>query len=51
MIDNKSNKPFLDHLEELRFRIIKCFIAIIFFSILGYFYSNNIISFLVKPVE
>ncbi len=51
MSDDKLNKPFLDHLEELRFRVIKCFISIIFFSILGYVYSNNIIDFLVKPVE
>lgn len=51
MIDNKLNKPFLDHLEELRSRIIKCFISIIFFSIIGYMYSNSIISFLIKPVE
>ena len=51
MIDNKSNKPFLDHLEELRSRIIKCFMSIIFFSIIGYMYSNSIISFLIKPVE
>ena len=51
MIENKSNKPFFDHLEELRSRIIKCFIAVIFFSILGYIYSNSIISFLIKPVQ
>ena len=51
MIENKSNKPFFDHLEELRSRIIKCFITIIFFSILGYIYSNSIISFLIKPVQ
>jgi len=51
MIDNKSNKPFFDHLEELRSRIIKCFIAIIFFSIIGYIYSNNIIIFLINPIE
>ena len=51
MIDNKSNKPFLDHLEELRSRIIKCFISILFFSIVGYFYSSNIISFLINPVQ
>ena len=51
MIKNKSNKPFFDHLEELRSRIIKCFIAVIFFSILGYIYSNSIISFLIKPVQ
>ena len=51
MIENKSNKPFFDHLEELRSRIIKCFITVIFFSILGYIYSNSIISFLIKPVQ
>jgi sec-independent protein translocase protein TatC len=51
MIDDKLNKPFFDHLEELRSRIIKCFIAVIFFSILGYIYSNSIISFLIKPIQ
>ena len=51
MIKNHSKKPFFEHLEELRSRIIKCFITIIFVSIISYLFSNDIIRFLINPVE
>ena len=51
MINNKSDKPFFDHLEELRLRVIKCFFSIFLFSILSYYFSNHIITFLINPVE
>ena len=51
MINNKSDKPFFDHLEELRQRVIKCFFSIFLFSILSYYFSNHIITFLINPVE
>ena len=50
MINNKSDKPFFDHLEELRQRVIKCFFSIFIFSILTYYFSDNIITFLINPV-
>ena len=42
---------FIDHLEELRTRTLKSFLFIIFFSVLGYYLSDNIIDFLIKPVR
>ena len=42
---------FIDHLEELRSRIIKSFLFIIFFSFLGYYFSDNIIDFLINPLK
>ena len=41
---------FVDHLEELRMRSLKSFLFIIFFSILGYYLSDDIIDFLIRPI-
>ncbi len=38
--------PFLDHLEELRWRIIKSIIAIVVFTIIAFFFSDQILNFL-----
>ena len=48
---DEVNKPFLDHLDELRNRIIKSFLSIIFFSIIGYFLSDQIIKVLMYPIN
>jgi len=50
-MNSAVNKPFLEHLEELRYRIIKSILAIIFFSILGYFLSDFIIKLLIMPIS
>ena len=50
-MNKEVNKPFFEHLEELRLRIIKSILSIIFFSILGYFFSDKIIELLIAPVE
>jgi len=42
---------FVDHLEELRSRLIKSFLFIIFFSFSGYYFSDNIIDFLINPLK
>ena len=44
-----KNMHFIDHLEELRMRSLKSIIFIIIFSIIGYFFSDVIIDFLIKP--
>src|SRR4030067_1511197 len=41
---------FLDHLEELRRRLIKSIASILIFSIVIYFFSEQIIDYLAKPV-
>jgi len=41
--------PFLDHLEELRSRLLKSFAAIILVTIGCYFFSKDIMVFLTKP--
>ena len=50
-MSNIVSKPFFDHLEELRNRIIKSLLSIILFSIVGYMYSNRIIELLINPVD
>ena len=41
---------FLDHLEELRGRIIKSLISIILISIVAYFFSERLINFVSRPI-
>jgi len=41
---------FLDHLEELRSRIIKVLVSVLIFSIVTYFFSERVIDFLARPV-
>ena len=41
---------FLDHLEELRGRIIKSLICIILFSIVAYLFSEKLLDFLTRPI-
>ena len=42
--------PFLDHLEELRIRLIKSFASVLIFSIAAFVFSEKIMNFLAKPV-
>tara|TARA_B100000579_G_scaffold177402_1_gene144574 strand:+ start:1847 stop:2572 length:726 start_codon:yes stop_codon:yes gene_type:complete len=46
-----SEMTFLEHMLELRTRLLKIFFSIIFFSAIGYLNSNSIISFLLDPIN
>ncbi|MDW7681650.1 MAG: twin-arginine translocase subunit TatC, partial [bacterium] len=41
--------PFLEHLEELRQRLLKCILSIILLSSGSYFISKQIMKLLLKP--
>ncbi|MGB8656214.1 MAG: twin-arginine translocase subunit TatC [Candidatus Zixiibacteriota bacterium] len=41
---------FLDHLEELRGRLIKSLISIILFSVVAYVFSDRLLNFLTSPL-
>lgn len=45
----KKEMPFLDHLEELRWRLIKSIVAIVGSAIVIYFFSETVLSILVTP--
>ena len=50
MNNDKINKgSFVEHLTELRSRLIKSFIYLFIFFILCYFFAENIYAFLVEP--
>ncbi|MBI44622.1 MAG: twin-arginine translocase subunit TatC [Candidatus Marinimicrobia bacterium] len=42
---------FLEHLLELRGRLLKFFLSIVVFSIIGYYYADIIIQFLIRPIS
>jgi len=50
---SKSNidMPFLDHLEELRWRLVKSILTIICGSLITYYHSDTLIFFLVSPTH
>ncbi len=48
-IDEK--KPFLEHLEELRRRLIVCIIAVGFGFVISYFFSERAFLILIKPLK
>jgi len=41
---------FSGHLDELRHRLIKCILAVIFFSFLVYYFVEDILKFIVQPI-
>ncbi len=45
-----EDMPFLDHLEELRHRLIKAIAAVLLFSIAAFVFSDQIMSVLSAPV-
>jgi sec-independent protein translocase protein TatC len=50
MGDEKKDMGFLDHLEELRGRIIKSLLSIIIFSIVAYVFSERLLEFITDPI-
>lgn len=45
-----TEKPFWDHLEELRARLMNCLYALLFTSVAGYFVRHPVLDFLKKPL-
>jgi len=46
---NEMEMPFLEHLEELRWRLIKCVSAIFIGAIAVFFFSAEIMKWLIRP--
>lgn len=51
MAENQDKMGFLEHLEELRGRIIKSLFSIILVSIGAYFFSERLIDFISRPIS
>ncbi|MCH7613139.1 MAG: twin-arginine translocase subunit TatC [Candidatus Marinimicrobia bacterium] len=50
-MSEKSDMSFLDHLEELRWRLVKSIGAIVLGGILAYLFIDDIIAILIAPTE
>ncbi|MDZ7288870.1 MAG: twin-arginine translocase subunit TatC [candidate division KSB1 bacterium] len=48
---DEREMPFLDHLEELRSRLIKSLLAVAFFTVVSWFFITPIFNFLVAPYK
>ncbi len=51
MISNNESMPFLDHLEELRWRLIKSIASVLIGAVISFYFIDQIIEFLVKPTD
>lgn len=51
MSNEEKYYSFVDHLEELRYRLIYCCISILLCVVLGFFLSERVINFLLNPFE
>ena len=47
--DKTKHSSFVDHLTELRSRLLKSLVFLLIFFIICYFFAENIYSFLVAP--
>jgi sec-independent protein translocase protein TatC len=45
-----SEMPLLEHLEELRQRLIRVFVSILIFAIVTYIFADYLLEYLVKPM-
>lgn len=43
--------PFLDHLEELRWRILKSILAVVILAIAAFYFSEELMQFLLAPMR
>ncbi len=43
--------PFLDHLEELRWRIIKALSSVVIFTIIAFLFSDYVLTWLLEPAS
>jgi len=46
---NEKEMPFLEHLEELRWRLIKAIVSIVVSAIVVYFFSDKVLGLLTNP--
>lgn len=51
MSEKPSDLSILEHLEELRQRLIRVLIAVGALSVVGYFFSDPLVNFLAKPAK
>ncbi len=48
---NEKEMPFLDHLEELRWRLIYSIIAVVTGAIVVFFFSKEVLDILIRPYQ
>lgn len=51
MAEDSSAMPFLDHLEELRWRLVRSIVAILIGAIITFLFIDEIIAILIYPTE
>ncbi|MEW5993318.1 MAG: twin-arginine translocase subunit TatC [Candidatus Zixiibacteriota bacterium] len=49
-LPESGSMPFLDHLEELRRRLLKSIAAVVLMSLVAFYFSDELMHFLVRPL-
>lgn len=49
-VELKTSMPLLEHLNELRQRLFKAFLAVILTTIISFFFAGQLINYLAKPI-
>lgn len=50
VVTEKGSMPFLEHLEELRRRLLKSIVIIVVMALASFYFSNHIVEFLKRPL-
>jgi len=51
MTDEKHSMPFLDHLEELRWRLVKSLGSVLIGAVITFFFIDELIDILIRPTQ
>ena len=51
MTDENSSMPFLDHLEELRWRLFKSLGSVLVGAVITFYFIDSLIDFLIQPTQ
>ena len=51
MIEEHNSMPFLDHLEELRWRLVKSLGSVLLGALTTFFFIDQLIAFLIRPTQ
>ncbi|MDP6992532.1 MAG: twin-arginine translocase subunit TatC [Candidatus Marinimicrobia bacterium] len=51
MTDENSSMPFLDHLEELRWRLVKSLGSVLVGAVITFYFIDSLIDFLIQPTQ
>jgi len=50
-MSSNSEMTFLEHVSELRYRVLRVILCLFLFTFIGFYFSSNILDLLIKPIS